>query len=1168
MRPRIRSTRFFLPSTKALGGSIGRLNEPFDPDALDGDEDGIIQDGTPWERPGTPGVPNIPGRTVGANRLDDIRSRSMTDGGQGGSRSRRDPEEDSSESRPTVGFGQYYKELENDFVTPEKYVSEYIFSTKKKKNPKSWIYPDGQIYPVKRTHSFEHDYDAAFAEGLIRVDIWNDGWRGSLNLESWKTKPTKEQLEALATLHEALSSIKDEKGKTNPPEVYFQHGQEHAVVAKIDGKTNSFIKKVEKLKFDDDRDSEDSDSSRSKREIATTPDIGDAGEIVKQDDSPELVPETDITLDDIVDELQEILTPEFLEEINKFGEEFMDGSGRNVRKTVKNVDEWREIQEAELVTVAVLEPGGSSAAMPTKYTIGSPSMMEAEERIRGVGMRAVQGIMNLLSGSRENRKKMLREAESRLEEYRKTQREVTEKLGLVTWARKWEMRFADEDSKKRGNFAKQLYGTAKQLFGNHPDLDPDADFNEIAMTRSEDVNHIVNKYLLDLLQSDVFKAIDEEDGEERNIFVNQIYTLKKNIEEYEKSSREIPEVIKEDLVRLQQLLDESMVVRRKLINQLNNVATKPIDPIYDEDITVEDLTTESGKEFSRIINEELLPISRKILLQYRDIEVKLDEEKMDDVKRQTGMSHIDARDLGQIINSGGAVIPSKVNSRAVTANEIMDEIGRLQNAKISEVIKDIERRIVETERPALLRRIFPTGHWKYDSKTKKPVRNARREDGSLIFATPLTVLFAGKSGNGVIKETFEKALESFEISSKDVNAYLNSYHLSDESRDNAMSLLGRRTEIIDEMQTILRDVFEDLKKNYPDLAEGYMMGGLNALKEIARKVPESSTSQKWNDYMQKMVELNKELQKISSDLIDVLSPEEKDKLKKLQEDLEQAKVKKGDFILEKISSLSAEIDELLADKPLTFSQEFKKSLINILEEMGISPSKDSLLEISKPTTGDGSMKTTEANVEKFKQHISEIVPEPIIQLLNLFLKNNPHTVRALTVDEAGTKGGHWSRNSRQIATNFEQRTNLHEFMHMMSTYFPFASMAEQAFLYNRGLRGEKGSSVEERMADLDFEDAAYWLYWEMFGGSKPAPAVRDYSSSHYYIEDEFDKRYTGRIYAENQPEDFATEVLSTGIEFLADTYTGTDFPDYEHLALVIGVLITAGIMSRDGIAKI
>lgn len=1167
MRPRIRSTRFYLPSTKALGGSIGRLNEPFDPDALDGDEDGVVQDGTPWERPGTPGVPNIPSRTIGANRLDDIRSRSTAASRRDSSRSTRDPNEPFP-AIPTVEFGQYKKELENKFVTPTKYVS----SIKKKKNPKSWIYPDGQIYPVKYGHSYEHDYDAAFAEGLIRVDIWNEGGNRFLNLESWKTKPTKEQLDALTTLHEALSNMPDEDGETAPPVVFFQHGQSTNIYAKIDGETNSFIKKVEKLKFDDDRDSEDSDSSRSKREIATTPDIGDAGEIVKQDDSPELVPETDITLEDIVDELLEILTPEFLEEINKFGEEFMDGSGRNVRKTVKNVDEWREIQEAELVTVAVLEPGGSSAVMPKKYTIGSPSMIKAEERIRDVGMRVVQGLMSFLSGSRENRKKMLREAENRLFEYRETQGAVTAKLGLVTWARKWEMRFADEDSKERGKFARGLYDTAKELFGNHPDLDPDADFNEIAMTRSEDVNYIVNKYLFNLLQSDVFKAIDEEDGEERNIFVNQIYRLRDAIEGYEydlrRGYREIPEVIKEDLVRLQQLLGESMAIRRKLINQLNDVATKPIDPIYDEEIIIEDLTTESGKEFSRIINEELLPISRKILLQYRDIEVKLDEEKMDDVKRQTGMSHIDARDLGEIINSGGSIIPSKVNSRAVTANELLEEIGRLQNAKISEVIKDIERRIVETERPALLRRIFPTGHWKYDSKTKKPVRNARREDGSLIFATPLTVLFAGKSGNGVIKETFEKALESFEISSKDVNAYLNSYHLSDESRDNAMSLLGRRTEIIDEMQTILRDVFEDLKKNYPDLAEGYMMGGLNALKEIARKVPESSTSQKWNDYMQKMVELNKELQKISSDLIDVLSPEEKDKLKKLQEDLEQAKVKKGDFILEKISSLSAEIDELLADKPLTFSQEFKKSLINILEEMGISPSKDSLLEISKPTTGDGSMKTTEANVEKFKQHISEIVPEPIIQLLNLFLKNNPHTVRALTVDEAGTKGGHWNRGSRQIATNFEQRVNLHEFMHMMSTYFPFASMAEQAFLYNRGLRGEKGSSVEERMADLDFEDAAYWIYWEMVGGSKPAPAVRDYSSSHYYIEDEFDKRYTGRIYAENQPEDFATEVLSTGIEFLADTYTGTDFPDYEHLALVIGVLITAGIMSRDGIAKI
>jgi len=347
-----------------------------------------------------------------------------------------------------------------------------------------------------------------------------------------------------------------------------------------------------------------------------------------------------------------------------------------------------------------------------------------------------------------------------------------------------------------------------------------------------------------------------------------------------------------------------------------------------------------------------------------------------------------------------------------------------------------------------------------------------------------------------------------------------------------------------------------------------MMGGLNALKEIARKVPESSTSQKWNDYMQKMVELNKELQKILSDLIDVLSPEEKDKLKKLREDLEQAKVKKGDFILEKISSLSAEIDELLTDKPLTFSQEFKKSLINILEEMGISPSRDSLLDVSKPTIGDGSMKTTEANVEKFKRHISEIIPEPIIQLLNLFLKNNPHTVRALTADEVGDRAGHWKKDSQQIATNFEQRVNLHEFMHMMSTYFPFASMAEQAFLYNRGLRGEKGSSVEERMVDLDFEDAVYWQYLAILDIQQPAPRVRNYWSNDYYIEDEFDKKYTGRIYARDEPKDFATEVLSTGIEFLADTYTGADFPDYEHLALVIGVLITAGIMSRDGIAKI
>jgi hypothetical protein len=532
------------------------------------------------------------------------------------------------------------------------------------------------------------------------------------------------------------------------------------------------------------------------------------------------------------------------------------------------------------------------------------------------------------------------------------------------------------------------------------------------------------------------------------------------------------------------------------------------------------------------------------------------------------MSHIDVNDLERLIGSGGAIIPSKVNSRAVAASELFDEIARLQNAKISEVIKDIERKIVATERPALLRRMFPTGYWKYDSKTKKPVGSERREDGSLVFANPWTRLLAGKSGNGVIKETFEKALESFEISRKDIDAYLDSYHVSQESRNNAVLILERRAEIIGEMQEMLRDVFEDLKKNYPDLAEQYMMGGLNALKEIARKVPESRTSQKWNDYARKIVELNKELQKISSDLIDVLSPEEKNKLKKLQEDLEQAKVKKGDFILEKISSLSTEIDELLADKPMTFSQEFKKYLINILEEMGISPSKDSLLDISKPVAGDGSKKTTEANVEKFKQDISEIVPESIIQLLNAFLKNNPHTVRSMTRDESRNRGGHWDRNSQEIATNFGQKTNFHEFMHMLSTYFPFASMAEQAFLYNRGLRGEKGSSVEERMVDLDFEDSVYWQYMAALGIKMPAPKYRSSYTDDYYIEDEFDKKYTGRIYGRQYSKDFATEVLSTGIEVLADTYTGTDFPDYEHLALVIGVLITAGIMSRDGIAKI
>lgn len=46
-------------SQKSLGRSIRRISEVFDPNAIDGDEDGIVQDGTMWARPALPGKPAI-----------------------------------------------------------------------------------------------------------------------------------------------------------------------------------------------------------------------------------------------------------------------------------------------------------------------------------------------------------------------------------------------------------------------------------------------------------------------------------------------------------------------------------------------------------------------------------------------------------------------------------------------------------------------------------------------------------------------------------------------------------------------------------------------------------------------------------------------------------------------------------------------------------------------------------------------------------------------------------------------------------------------------------------------------------------------------------------------------------------------------------------------------
>ena len=48
------------PKTKSLGPSLGGVNEPFDPNAFDGDNDGMVQDSTQWERPALPGqIPTV-----------------------------------------------------------------------------------------------------------------------------------------------------------------------------------------------------------------------------------------------------------------------------------------------------------------------------------------------------------------------------------------------------------------------------------------------------------------------------------------------------------------------------------------------------------------------------------------------------------------------------------------------------------------------------------------------------------------------------------------------------------------------------------------------------------------------------------------------------------------------------------------------------------------------------------------------------------------------------------------------------------------------------------------------------------------------------------------------------------------------------------------------------
>lgn len=48
---------------RKLGATLGGMTERFDPDAEDGDGDGLVQDSTPFERPATPSAPRLPTTT-------------------------------------------------------------------------------------------------------------------------------------------------------------------------------------------------------------------------------------------------------------------------------------------------------------------------------------------------------------------------------------------------------------------------------------------------------------------------------------------------------------------------------------------------------------------------------------------------------------------------------------------------------------------------------------------------------------------------------------------------------------------------------------------------------------------------------------------------------------------------------------------------------------------------------------------------------------------------------------------------------------------------------------------------------------------------------------------------------------------------------------------------
>ena len=88
---------------KALGGKLGRGGglgkarragralQLFDPDAWDGDNDGLVQEGTPFERPAIPGInTNLPGMRHTRRKPKGYAPDTRGDRDEGGMRSIRD----------------------------------------------------------------------------------------------------------------------------------------------------------------------------------------------------------------------------------------------------------------------------------------------------------------------------------------------------------------------------------------------------------------------------------------------------------------------------------------------------------------------------------------------------------------------------------------------------------------------------------------------------------------------------------------------------------------------------------------------------------------------------------------------------------------------------------------------------------------------------------------------------------------------------------------------------------------------------------------------------------------------------------------------------------------------------------------------------------------------